>query len=187
MKECYTNIHRTVQRFATLQLSLPITPYSTTHGPCLATCHKSKVIIVQASYHYCMFQGHPLSSFYHKFIILGMWSRAKNYERIMSEDDTLSDDKSNLIIHCLHEWFIESWRNEKCVQENDTHIRNVKWFLCAWYFSSSSSSSSVGPVANATDVLQPSRLIVLTLSPLLFGCSHVCRQVPPRPQRRERS
>ena len=26
-------------------------------------------------------------------------------------------------------------------------------------------SSSVGPVANATDVLQPSRLIVLTLSP----------------------
>jgi len=28
-----------------------------------------------------------------------------------------------------------------------------------------SSSSSVGPVANATDVLQPSRLIVLTLSP----------------------
>ena len=29
----------------------------------------------------------------------------------------------------------------------------------------SSSSLSVGPVANATDVLQPSRLIVLTLSP----------------------
>jgi len=29
----------------------------------------------------------------------------------------------------------------------------------------SSSSSSVGPVANATDVLQPRRLIVLTLSP----------------------
>ena len=28
-----------------------------------------------------------------------------------------------------------------------------------------SSSLSVGPVANATDVLQPSRLIVLTLSP----------------------
>jgi len=28
-----------------------------------------------------------------------------------------------------------------------------------------SSSSSVGPMANATDVLQPSRLIVLTLSP----------------------
>jgi len=26
-------------------------------------------------------------------------------------------------------------------------------------------SSSVGPLANATDVLQPSRLIVLTLSP----------------------
>ena len=32
-------------------------------------------------------------------------------------------------------------------------------------FSSSSSSSSVGPVANATDVLQPRRLIVLNLSP----------------------
>jgi len=31
--------------------------------------------------------------------------------------------------------------------------------------SSSSSSSSVGPMANTTDVLQPSRLIVLTLSP----------------------
>ena len=30
---------------------------------------------------------------------------------------------------------------------------------------SSSPSSSVGPVANATDVLQPSRLIVLTLYP----------------------
>jgi len=35
-------------------------------------------------------------------------------------------------------------------------------------------SSSVGPVANATDVLQPSRLSVLTLSPLpvcTFPCS----------------
>jgi len=38
----------------------------------------------------------------------------------------------------------------------------------------SSSSSSVGPVANATDALQPSRLIVFTLNPpRLFGCSHV--------------
>ena len=41
------------------------------------------------------------------------------------------------------------------------------------------SSSSVGPVANATDVLQPSRLIVLTLSPPTVGRSHVRRQVPP--------
>ena len=42
------------------------------------------------------------------------------------------------------------------------------------------SSSSVGPVANATDVLQPSRLIVLTLSaPRLFGRSHVRHEVPP--------
>jgi len=54
--------------------------------------------------------------------------------------------------------------------------------------SSSSSSSSVGLVANATDVLQPNRLIVLTLSPTrLFGRSHFRRQVPPLPQRRERS
>jgi len=34
-----------------------------------------------------------------------------------------------------------------------------------WKLNLPSSSSSVGPVANATDVLQPSRLIVLTLSP----------------------
>ena len=47
--------------------------------------------------------------------------------------------------------------------------------------------SSVGPVANATDVLQPSKLIVLTLSPSLFGRSNVRHQVPPRPQRRQRS
>jgi len=34
-------------------------------------------------------------------------------------------------------------------------------------------------VANATDVLQPSWLILLTLSPPgLFGCSHIRRQVP---------
>jgi hypothetical protein len=44
-------------------------------------------------------------------------------------------------------------------------------------------------MANATDVLQPSRLIVLTLSPPLrvFGRSHVRRQVPSRPQRGKRS
>ena len=42
-----------------------------------------------------------------------------------------------------------------------------------------SSSSSVGPMANATEVLQPSTLIVITLSPpRLFGCSHIRRQVP---------
>ena len=58
---------------------------------------------------------------------------------------------------------------------------------CMYPSSSSSSSSSVGPVANSTDVLQPSRLIVLTLSPRLFGRSHVRRQVAPRPQQRERS
>ena len=55
------------------------------------------------------------------------------------------------------------------------------------YRASSSSSSSVGPVANATDVLQPSTLIVLTLSPRLLGRSHVRHQVPPRPQRHKRS
>ena len=37
------------------------------------------------------------------------------------------------------------------------------------------SSSSVGPVANATDVLQPSRLIVLTLPP---PPPHACLDVP---------
>ena len=55
------------------------------------------------------------------------------------------------------------------------------------FFSSSSSSLSVGPVANATDVLQPDWLIALTLSPpRLLRSSHVRCQVPPRP-RRERS
>ena len=49
-------------------------------------------------------------------------------------------------------------------------------------FQCSSSSSSVGPVANTTDVRQPGWLIVLTLSPCLFGRSHVHRQVSPRPQ-----
>jgi len=34
-----------------------------------------------------------------------------------------------------------------------------------WDEGPSSSSSSVGPVVNATDVLQPKRLIVLTLFP----------------------
>jgi len=50
-----------------------------------------------------------------------------------------------------------------------------KWFerfgsVCEWVEDKErsgrpSSSTSVGPVANATDVLQPSRLIVITLSP----------------------
>jgi len=44
-----------------------------------------------------------------------------------------------------------------------THAR------CRTHFTT---SSSVGPMANATDVLQPSRLIVLTLSP------HTCSDVP---------
>ena len=37
-------------------------------------------------------------------------------------------------------------------------------------------------MVNATDVLQPKRLIVLTLfpPPQVFGCSHVRRQMPPR-------
>jgi hypothetical protein len=35
------------------------------------------------------------------------------------------------------------------------------------------SFSSVGPIANATDVLQPSRLLVLTLSPLSPACLDV--------------
>ena len=52
--------------------------------------------------------------------------------------------------------------------------------------SSSSSSSSVGPMVNATDVLQPKRIIVLTLFPRVFGRSHVCRQMPPHsPMTRE--
>ena len=43
-----------------------------------------------------------------------------------------------------------------------------------------STSSSVGPMVNATGVLQPKRLIVLTLSPpCLFKRSHVRRQMPP--------
>ena len=45
-----------------------------------------------------------------------------------------------------------------------------------------SSSSSVGPVANATDVLQPIGLLHSPYPSILFGCSHVCRQVPPRPR-----
>jgi len=48
-------------------------------------------------------------------------------------------------------------------------------------------SSSVRPMANATDVLQPAGLLYSPYPPLLFGRSHVCRQVPPRPRRRERS
>ena len=43
------------------------------------------------------------------------------------------------------------------------------------------SSSSVGPMVNATDVLQPKRLIILALFPRVFGRSHVRRQMPPRP------
>jgi len=51
---------------------------------------------------------------------------------------------------------------------------HVKWVARA-------SSSSAGPMANSTDVLQPSRLIVLTLSPpacldvptFAYRCPHV--------------
>ena len=48
-------------------------------------------------------------------------------------------------------------------------------------------SSSVGPMANATDVLQPIGLLYSPYSPHLFGRSNVRRQVPPRPRRHERS
>jgi len=51
-------------------------------------------------------------------------------------------------------------------------MKEIGWEVKHWSHmvdsrnsSSSSSSSSVGPVANATDVLQPSRFTVLTLSP----------------------
>jgi hypothetical protein len=40
---------------------------------------------------------------------------------------------------------------------------NNGFTVCCWFCCSS--SSSIGPVANATDVLEPSRLIVLTLFP----------------------
>jgi hypothetical protein len=36
-------------------------------------------------------------------------------------------------------------------------------------------------MVNATGVLQPSRLVVLTLFPRVFGRSHVRRQMTPRP------
>ena len=49
------------------------------------------------------------------------------------------------------------------------------------------SSLSVGPVANATDVLQPVGLLHSPYTPRLFGHSHVRHQVPPGPQRCERS
>jgi hypothetical protein len=126
MKECYTNKHRRVQRFATLQLGLLITAHSTTQGPCLATFHKLMVIIVRTSYHYCMFQKHPLSSFLSQTIILGMlWTGAKNSERMVSEDDTLKDDTSNWIIHSVHWWFFETWGNEHGVQQNNIHIKST--------------------------------------------------------------
>ena len=43
--------------------------------------------------------------------------------------------------------------------------------------SSASSSSSVGPMANATDVLQPIGLLYSPYPPRLFGCSHIRHQV----------
>ena len=59
---------------------------------------------------------------------------------------------------------------------------------CVWQplcfgsgYSSSSPPPSVGPVVSATDVLQPKRLIVLTLFPRVFRRSHVRRQMPSRP------
>jgi len=42
----------------------------------------------------------------------------------------------------------------------------------------SSPSSSVWPMANATDVLQPIGLLYLLYPPHLFRRSHVCRQYP---------
>jgi len=54
-------------------------------------------------------------------------------------------------------WNHVTWVSDSCHQCTNRYLATL--FL--W----SSSSSSVGPVANATDVLQPRRLIVLTLSP----------------------
>ena len=52
-------------------------------------------------------------------------------------------------------------------------------FLCQYNCTTPSSSSSLGPVANASDILQPWRLIVLPYPPLLFlRRPHFCRQVP---------
>ena len=54
------------------------------------------------------------------------------------------------------------------------------WWRGSSFFGAS--SSSVGPVANATDVLQPTGLLYSPYPPRLFGRSHIRRQVPPRPQ-----
>jgi len=59
--------------------------------------------------------------------------------------------------------------------------------LYPWTVQPLASCSSVGPVANATDVLQPIGLLYSPYPPHLFGRSHIHCQVPPRPRRRERS
>ena len=71
-----------------------------------------------------------------------------------------------------------------CALNISTLITNSN-FLASDYLVCS--SSSVGPVADATDVLQPIGLLYSPYPPHLFGRSFVHRQVPPRPQRRERS
>jgi len=49
--------------------------------------------------------------------------------------------------------------------DDDDKIFHLLKYSVLWVLLHSSSSSSVRPVANATDLLQRSRLIVLTLSP----------------------
>ena len=79
--------------------------------------------------------------------------------------------------------FLHESNDIPVVHRGNVHLICTVWalrFSCrAESVVSLSSSSSVGPMANATDVLQPSGLIVLTLSPRVFGHSHVRRQMPP--------
>ena len=71
-------------------------------------------------------------------------------------------------------WYISTYRYSVLISKENNPSTDTRCptSICHTSFVDilASFSSSVGPVANAMDVLQPSRLIVLTLSPPLPVC-----------------
>ena len=81
----------------------------------------------------------------------------------------------------LRTWSVCLRRNMQSWRKPSEYV--LQYILCLSLSFLNGVNSSIRPIADATDVLQPSRLIVLTLypPPHLFERSHVRHQVSPRP------
>jgi hypothetical protein len=123
----YKQVQNIVQRFATLQLCLPITPTpqpSFTLGQCVATFCKLIVITSTGNLPLLYVPKHhvTLATFFSEMIILGiLWVRAKSSKHLTWENDTLRNHRSHIITHCLNGWLFRTGMNEWYFCENNAY------------------------------------------------------------------